>query len=155
MCIVFNVLLVYSLQGCNSFVRIRGVLYIVFLPVNFHTTNFIILQGRSNKNKNALPLKTSFYVYKGQQVNTCHNRCKILTLGKVGATVNGSNAKATFVQSTRTQIFFENHLKPCHVGIHWIALAKYSQMSTHIPGFRSFFRFFASFCIGQISHQQH
>ena len=40
--------------------------------------------------------------------------------------------------------------KPCHVGIHWIALAEYSQMSTHVPGFQSFFRFFASFCIGQI-----
>ena len=28
-------------------------------------------------------------------------------------------------------------------------------MSTHLPGFQLFFRFFASFCIGQISHQQH
>ena len=27
-------------------------------------------------------------------------------------------------------------------------------MSTHVPGFQSFLRFFASFCIGQISHQQ-
>ena len=32
--------------------------------------------------------------------------------------------------------------KPCHVGIHWIALAEYSQMSTHVPGFQSFFIFF-------------
>ena len=45
--------------------------------------------------------------------------------------------------------------EPCQVGIHWIALAEYSQMSTHVPGFQSSFRFFASFCIGQISHQQH
>ena len=45
--------------------------------------------------------------------------------------------------------------KPCHVGINWIALVAYFQMSTHISGFRSFFRFFASFCIGQISQQQH
>ena len=45
--------------------------------------------------------------------------------------------------------------KPCHVGIHWKALAEFSQMSTHLPGFRSFSRFFASLCIGQISHQQH
>ena len=30
-----------------------------------------------------------------------------------------------------------NHLlNPCHVGIHWIALAEYSQMSTHVPGFQ-------------------
>ena len=35
---------------------------------------------------------------------------------------------------------------------HW---AEYSQMSTHMPGFQSFFSFFASFCIGQISHHQH
>ena len=28
-------------------------------------------------------------------------------------------------------------------------------MSTHVPGFESFFRIFASFCIGQISHMQH
>ena len=43
--------------------------------------------------------------------------------------------------------------KPCHVGIHLIALAEYTQMSARVPGFQSFFRFFASFCIGQISHQ--
>ena len=27
-------------------------------------------------------------------------------------------------------------------------------MSSHLPGFQSFSRVFASFCIGQISHQQ-
>ena len=43
--------------------------------------------------------------------------------------------------------------KPCHVGIHWIALAEFSQMSTHIPRFQSFLKIFASFCIGQSSHQ--
>ena len=45
--------------------------------------------------------------------------------------------------------------KPYHVGIHWKALAEHSQMSTHVPRFQSFFNFFASYCIGQISHQQH
>ena len=30
--------------------------------------------------------------------------------------------------------------KPCHVGIHWKALPQYSQMNTHLPGFRWFFR---------------
>ena len=44
--------------------------------------------------------------------------------------------------------------KPCHVGIHWTALPEYSQMNTHVPGFQSFFRIFASFCIGQNSYQQ-
>ena len=28
-------------------------------------------------------------------------------------------------------------------------------MSTHMPGFQSFFRFFLSFCIALIRHQQH
>ena len=45
--------------------------------------------------------------------------------------------------------------KPCHVGTHWKALAEYFHMSTHLPGFRWFFRFFALFCFGRISHQQH
>ena len=35
--------------------------------------------------------------------------------------------------------------KPCHVGIHWIVLAKYSQMSTHMSGFHSFFNFLHHF----------
>ena len=38
--------------------------------------------------------------------------------------------------------------KPCHVGIHWIALSEYSQISTHVPGFQSFFRYFASLTPG-------
>ena len=45
--------------------------------------------------------------------------------------------------------------KPCHVGIHWIALAEYSQMGNHMPGLQSFFSLFASFCNGQISQQSH
>ena len=36
---------------------------------------------------------------------------------------------------------------PCHVGIYYIACVGYSQMSTHVAGFRSFFRVFATFCI--------
>ena len=35
------------------------------------------------------------------------------------------NAEATFVQSARTQRFKKKSSKPCHVGIHWIALAEY------------------------------
>ena len=45
--------------------------------------------------------------------------------------------------------------KPCHVGIHWITMAEYSQMSTHVPRFCHFSGFSALFCIGEISHQQH
>ena len=33
-------------------------------------------------------------------------------------------------------------VKSCCVGIHWIALAEYSHMSTHVPVFQSFFRVF-------------
>ena len=32
--------------------------------------------------------------------------------------------------------------KPCHVGIHWIDLVEYSQMSTHLRGFQSFKKIF-------------
>ena len=49
---------------------------------------------------------------------------------------------------------FEKPSKPCFVGVHWIALAECSQMSIHVPGCQSFFRIFASFCDGKISHQQ-
>ena len=45
--------------------------------------------------------------------------------------------------------------KPCHVGIHWIALTEYSQMSTHMSGFQWYFSIFVSFCIGKTRHQQH
>ena len=38
-----------------------------------------------------------------------------------------------------------NSWKSCHVGIHWIALDECYQMSTHMPGFQSFFRFLHHF----------
>ena len=42
--------------------------------------------------------------------------------------------------------------KPCHIGIHWKAVVEYYQIGTHIPGFRSFSAFFASFCFNKISY---
>ena len=51
--------------------------------------------------------------------------------------INPSKAEATFVQSTRRQRGGKPS-KPHHVGIHRIALAEYSQMSAHLPGFQSF-----------------
>ena len=48
--------------------------------------------------------------------------------------LNHSNAENTFVQSTTRQNF-RKPSKPCLVGIHWIALDEYSQMSTHLAGF--------------------
>ena len=69
--------------------------------------------------------------------------------------LNSCNAEATFVQNTRPNIF-ENQLNPViNADTHRKALAVYTQMSTHVPGFQSFFMYFASFCIGQISHQRH
>ena len=53
--------------------------------------------------------------------------------------LNPSNAKVTFMQASKD---FWKPSKPYHVGIHRIALAEYYQMSTHEPGFRSFFKFF-------------
>ena len=51
---------------------------------------------------------------------------------------NPSNAEATFIHSTRMQ-----RLLTWRVGIHCKALTEYSQMRTHLPGFQSYFRFFA------------
>ena len=48
--------------------------------------------------------------------------------------INPCNAEATFVQRTRVILF--KPLKPFHVGIHWIVLSEYSQVSTHMPGFQ-------------------
>ena len=41
-----------------------------------------------------------------------------------------SNAEATFVQGPRTQ-----RSKSGHIGIHWMAITEYSQMSIHSPFF--------------------
>ena len=51
--------------------------------------------------------------------------------------VSTSNDEANFVQITRIQRFLKT-FGPYHVGIHWISLAEYSQLSTHVLGFRSF-----------------
>ena len=42
------------------------------------------------------------------------------------------SAEATSIQSIG---IFWKPFKLCHVDIHWIVLAEYSQMSTHVPGF--------------------
>ena len=58
--------------------------------------------------------------------------------------VNPSNAKATFVQTQWRKDFWRPS-KPCHVGIHQIALAECSQMSTHLLGFLVIFHIFCIF----------
>ena len=47
--------------------------------------------------------------------------------------------------------FFYKSSKSCHVGIHWKALSECSQMSTHLPGFRSFFRFWHHFVMAKLA----
>ena len=41
--------------------------------------------------------------------------------------------------------------RPCHVGIHWIVLKECSQMSSHFPGFQSFFRFLHHFVLNKLA----
>ena len=60
--------------------------------------------------------------------------------------VNPFSDEATFEQSIRTK-----RSKPCHVGIHWIVLTEYSQMSTHLPGFQSFLRFLHHFVLAKLA----
>ena len=53
-------------------------------------------------------------------------------------------------QTRRKPTFLFKKSKPCHVCIHWIAFANSldsSQMSTHLPGFQSFFGFFVTVII--------
>ena len=46
---------------------------------------------------------------------------------------------------------FYKPTEPCCLGIHWIALTEFSQMSTHLPGFLLYFSFFASFCLAKLA----
>ena len=72
--------------------------------------------------------------------------------------VNTSNSETTFVLSTHNAFLskaqgwkdFLKPTKPCHVGIHWIALTEYSHMSTHVPGFQSFYRFLHHFVLAKL-----
>ena len=54
--------------------------------------------------------------------------------------LNPSNDEATFAKAQGRKPFWKRS-KPCHIGIHWKALAEYCQMSTHVPGFQFFFSF--------------
>ena len=49
--------------------------------------------------------------------------------------INPSDAGATFAQCTKSQNLYEKSSKPCHVGIHWKALAENYHRCTHVPGF--------------------
>ena len=62
-----------------------------------------------------------------------------------------SNAEASyFHRMTRMQRFFKT-IKPCHVGIHWKALAEFSQMSTQMPGFQPFLGVLQHFVLAKLA----
>ena len=68
--------------------------------------------------------------------------------------VNPSTAEATFVLSTRTQ----NLLKTIETLSCWYSLESSHRVHSdeyQYAGVLVIYRFFASFCSGQISHQQH
>ena len=64
--------------------------------------------------------------------------------------LNPSNAEASFGQSTRTQLFLKT-IETLSFGIHSIALAEYSQMGTHMPGFQSFSAFLHHFVLAKLA----
>ena len=66
----------------------------------------------------------------------------LLHVGKLLLIINPSNAEAILSKPQGCKHIWKQS-RPCHVGIHWIALNEYSPVSTHEPGFQSFSSFFA------------
>ena len=52
--------------------------------------------------------------------------------------VNSSNILRLLSSKVQGHRYFWKPSKPFHVGVQWKALAEFSRMSTHIPGFQSF-----------------
>ena len=77
--------------------------------------------------------------WQGINLSAFYHTYVLAKLATISIQVNPSNVEATFVLSTRTQRFWKTS-KPCHVGIHWIALLEYFHMSTHLPGFSVIFQ---------------
>ena len=83
-----------------------------------------------------------------------NNKESVLIIVATVFRVNASNAEGTFVQSTEIWKSKSSTTKLCLVGIHWMTVAEYSQMSTQVPGFQSFFRFCSILSIiGQITNE--
>ena len=104
------------------------------------------------KGKRASKIRPEFVIYdpkiKVSRAATC--RFKYSIHAQLNPLIfKPSNAEATFVQSTRIQRFLKT--KPCHVSIYRKALAKYSQMSTHVPGFQSFFSVLHHFVLAKLA----
>ena len=63
---------------------------------------------------------------------------------------NPSNAEATLSKTQRGKDIRKTS-EPCHVGIHWIALPEYFQMSTYMPGFDHFPVFLHHFVLAKLA----
>ena len=70
-----------------------------------------------------------------------------------GLVNNPSNAERLLISKVQGRKYFWKTSEPYHAGIQWIAFAEYSQMSTHLPGFQSFFKinFFRIFVLAKIA----
>ena len=107
-----------------------------------------MLPGLLSDNKSALTLdKWALAERIGSHIKLFSNGF----IGSGGNVFNPSNAEATFIIGTRMRRPLKTP-KPCWVGIHWIALTEYSQMSTQ--GFRHF-QLFCTTLYCKISNQQH
>ena len=62
-----------------------------------------------------------------------------LTFPMLNFQVNPSYMRRLLSSTAQGSEDFWKTFKPCHVGIHWKALTEFFQMSTHVPGFQSFF----------------
>ena len=65
--------------------------------------------------------------------------------------LNPSNAEAISLSKALGCKDLWKPFKPCHVGIHWIALAEYFQMSTHMSGFQYFLGCFHHFVVAKLA----
>ena len=92
-------------------------------------------------------------VFKNLCIIVLRTKVSALEVSSIHVWVNPSNGHCYYFYPKHKKA--KTQFKPCHVGIHLNAFAEHSQMSICVPGFHSFFRFFAPFCIGKISHQQH
>ena len=64
--------------------------------------------------------------------------------------LNPSNAEKISSKGQGYTDFYEPP-KPCHIGFHWIALAAYPQMSTHVPSFQLLFQVLHHFVFAKLA----
>ena len=62
-----------------------------------------------------------------------------------------SNTEVILSKAQGCKDFFWKPSKPCHVGIYWIALTEYSHISTHFPGFQSFWGFLHQIVLAKLA----